>query len=72
MRGLGWRRFRAQTGAEVAMTLRRGESLLLTVAIPVVLVVFFSEVHLLPTGTAHPVSFLAPGNLRPILHRGAN
>jgi ABC-2 type transport system permease protein len=45
------------------MTLRRGESLLLTVAIPVVLVVFFSEVHLLPTGTRHPVSFLAPGVL---------
>jgi ABC-2 type transport system permease protein len=45
------------------MTLRRGESLLLTVLIPVVLVVFFSEVHLLPTGTAHPITFLAPGIL---------
>ena len=45
------------------MTLRRGESLLLTVFIPVVLLVFFSEVHLLPTGTAHPVTFLAPGIL---------
>jgi ABC-2 type transport system permease protein len=57
------RRLLAQTGAEVGMTLRRGESLLLTVAIPVVLVVFFSEVHLLPTGTRHPVAFLAPGVL---------
>jgi ABC-2 type transport system permease protein len=57
------RKLAAQTGAEVGMTLRRGESLLLTVAIPVVLVVFFSEVHLLPTGTAHPISFLAPGVL---------
>jgi ABC-2 type transport system permease protein len=45
------------------MTVRRGESLLLTVAIPVVLVVFFSEVHLLPTGARHPVTFLAPGVL---------
>ena len=45
------------------MTLRRGESLLLTLGIPVVLLVFFSEVHLLPTGTAHPVTFLAPGML---------
>ena len=45
------------------MTLRRGESLLLTIGIPVILLVFFSEVHLLPTGTAHPVSFLAPGIL---------
>ena len=45
------------------MTLRRGESLLLTMGIPVVLLVFFSEVHLLPTGTSHPVTFLAPGIL---------
>jgi ABC-2 type transport system permease protein len=57
------RRVTAQAGAEVGMTLRRGESLLLTIGIPVVLLVFFSEVHLLPTGTSHPVSFLAPGIL---------
>ncbi|HYA69180.1 MAG TPA: ABC transporter permease [Acidimicrobiales bacterium] len=56
-------RFAAQTGAEVGMTLRRGESLLLTLGIPVVLLVFFSQVHLLPTGTDHPVTFLAPGVL---------
>jgi ABC-2 type transport system permease protein len=60
---MAFKRLVAQTGAEVGMTLRRGESLLLTVLIPVVLVVFFSEVHLLPTGTAHPVAFLAPGIL---------
>ncbi|HUY63342.1 MAG TPA: ABC transporter permease [Acidimicrobiales bacterium] len=58
-----WRRFVAQTTAELTMTMRRGESLLLTLGIPVVLLVFFSEVHLLPTGTTHPVSFLAPGIL---------
>ncbi len=57
------RRVVAQCGAEVGMTLRRGESLLLTIFIPVILLVFFSEVHLLPTGTTHPVSFLAPGIL---------
>lgn len=57
------RRLAAQCGAEVGMTLRRGESLLLTIGIPVVLLVFFSEVHLLPVGTAHPVAFLAPGIL---------
>lgn len=57
------RRLTAQANAEVGMTLRRGESLLLTIGIPVVLLVFFSEVHLLPTGTSHPVSFLAPGIL---------
>jgi len=53
----------AQCAAEVGMTLGRGESLLLTIGIPVVLLVFFSEVHLLPVGTAHPVRFLAPGIL---------
>ncbi len=57
------RRIRAQTGAELSMTLRRGESLLLTIGIPVLLLAFFSAVHLLPTGTTHPVDFLAPGVL---------
>lgn len=53
----------AQTAAEVGMTLRRGESLLLTLGIPVVLLAFFAEVHLLPTGPGKPVEFLAPGIL---------
>jgi len=57
------RRVTAQTVAELGMTLRRGESLLLTLGIPVILLVFFSEVHLLPTGTAQPITFLAPGVL---------
>lgn len=57
------RRTWAHCEAELAMTLRRGESLLLTIGIPVVLLFFFSEVHLLPVGTSHPVQFLAPGIL---------
>jgi ABC-2 type transport system permease protein len=57
------RRVTAQTVAELGLTLRRGESLLLTLGIPVILLVFFSEVHLLPTGTTHPITFLAPGVL---------
>ncbi len=57
------RRLAAQTGAEVGMTLRRGESLLLTLGIPVVLLAFFAEVHLLPTGPGKPVELLAPGIL---------
>lgn len=51
----------AQTRAEVLMTLRRGESLLLTLGIPVALLVFFSLVDVLPTSTDKPVTFLAPG-----------
>ena len=53
----------AQTKAEVTMTLRRGESLLLALGIPVLLLVFFSLVDVLPTGTDEPVDFLAPGIL---------
>jgi len=57
------RRLAAQSAAEIGLTVRRGESVLLTIAIPVVLLVFFSEVHLLPTGSGDAVTFLAPGIL---------
>ncbi len=59
------RAWRAQTGAELTMTLRRGESALLTIGIPVGLLVFFSLVDVLPkpAGVVHPVTFLAPGIL---------
>ena len=53
----------AQTRAELTMTLRRGESLLLTLGIPLALLVFFSLVDVLPTTTDKPVAFLAPGVL---------
>ncbi len=45
------------------MTLRRGETLLVTVGIPVVFVVFFSKVHVLPVGSGPPVDFVVPGVL---------
>lgn len=57
------RAFVAQLRAEVTMTMTRGESLLLVVGIPVGLLVFFSLVDVLPTGTKDPVTFLAPGVL---------
>jgi len=57
------RRVAAHTAAELSLSLKRGESLLLLIGIPVVLLTFFSSVHLLPTGTPHPVAFLAPGIL---------
>lgn len=53
----------AQVREEVRMTLERGETLLVTVGIPVALLVFFSLVRVLPTGGRHPVDFLAPGIL---------
>ena len=54
---------RAQLKAELQLTLRNGEQLLLTLGIPVLLLVFFSLVDVLPTGTKDPVDFLAPGVL---------
>lgn len=53
----------AQIRAETFMTLRRGETLLLTLGIPVVFLVFFSTVHVVPTGTPHLVTFFVPGIL---------
>lgn len=54
---------RAQVRAEVLMTLRRGESLLVALGIPVGLLLFFSVVDVLPADTDEPVDFLAPGIL---------
>jgi ABC-2 type transport system permease protein len=53
----------AQVRAETFMTLRRGETLLLTVGIPVVFLVFFSTVHVVPTGGTPSVTFFVPGVL---------
>lgn len=54
---------RAQLRHEVTTTLRNGEQLLVTLIIPVMLLVFFSIVDVLPTETKDPVDFLAPGIL---------
>jgi ABC-2 type transport system permease protein len=53
----------AQSAAELRMTLRRGESVLLALGIPVLLLGFFSTVDVLPTGVDDPVTFLFPGIL---------
>ena len=53
----------AQVRAETYMTLRRGETLLLTIGIPVVFLVFFSTVHVVSTGQQSQVDFLVPGIL---------
>jgi len=53
----------AQTRAEIEMTLRRGETLLLTIGIPVLLLVFFSISNVTTSPTLHRVDFIAPGIL---------
>ena len=55
--------FLAQLRTELQLVARNGEQLLLTIGIPVLLLVFFSLVDVLPTDTAEPIDFLAPGVL---------
>ena len=61
----GVRIWRAQTAAEIRSTLRRGDAVLLNLAIPVGMLAFFSLVKVLPlpSGVSRPVDFLAPGVL---------
>jgi ABC-2 type transport system permease protein len=52
-----------QLRAELRRVAANAEQLLLTLGIPVMLLVFFSLVDVLPTGTKEPIDFLAPGIL---------
>ncbi len=56
----------AQTLMELRLTLRRGESVLLTLIIPVGLLIFFTKVNLLPDERVlggRPIDFVTPGIL---------
>lgn len=53
----------AQTGMELRLRLRHGETLLLTIVIPVVLLLFLATVDLVTTPTREPLDFLVPGVL---------
>ncbi|AXE85070.1 ABC transporter permease [Streptomyces sp. Go-475] len=53
----------AQAALETKMLLRNGEQLLLTVVIPTLLLVLFSTVDIVDTGSGKAVDFLAPGIL---------
>jgi ABC-2 type transport system permease protein len=54
-----------QTRTELALNLRQGEQLLVSLGIPLLVLVFFSLVDVLPVpdGFAEPVDFLTPGVL---------
>ncbi len=63
-----WRATLAQAAMELRLTARRGENLLVTLVIPVVLLVFFASVPVLPAGTGaasgtRPIDTLLPGIL---------
>jgi ABC-2 type transport system permease protein len=54
---------RAQARIEMLLTVRRGESLLVTLVIPIGILVFFSSVDAVNTTYKAPVDFLVPGVL---------
>jgi len=53
----------AQSRVELLLTLRRGESLVVSIAIPVGVLVFFTKVAVVQTSLHDPVQFLVPGVL---------
>ena len=53
----------AMTAMELRLVLRRGENLFATIVIPTLVLVLFSSVGILPTGTGRPVDFLLPGSI---------
>ncbi|MDE3078317.1 MAG: ABC transporter permease, partial [Chloroflexota bacterium] len=48
---------------ELRLTSRRGENVLVTLIIPLVLMLFFGSLNVLPSGGQPPVDFLVPGIL---------
>ena len=53
----------AQWRAELTLGSRQGEQLLVSLGVPLGILVFFSNVDVLPTGSGKPVEFLAPAVL---------
>ena len=57
------RQILAQTQVELLMTLRRGESVLITLIVPVLLLIFFASLNIVPSKNGSAVNFLLPGML---------
>jgi ABC-2 type transport system permease protein len=53
----------AQARVELILSLRRGESLLVSFLVPIGILVFFTKVDAVHTTLRHPVDFLVPGVL---------
>ena len=58
-----WRATLAMTAMELRLALRRGETLVATIVLPIVVLVFFSSIVTIPFGTTRPVDFLLPGSI---------
>lgn len=63
MNGGSGRAIAGQLRTEVTLASRQGEQLLVSLGIPLLVLVFFSSVDVIPTGTEDPVNYLAPSVL---------
>src|SRR5436305_3320530 len=52
-----------QAQFELLLTLRRGENVLVTLIVPVLLLIFFTSLNIVPLEKGHAVDFLLPGIL---------
>ncbi len=52
-----------QTRTELLLTARRGENVLITLVVPVMLLIFFASLNVFPSGNERPVNILLPGIL---------
>ncbi|HEX6554579.1 MAG TPA: ABC transporter permease [Ktedonobacteraceae bacterium] len=57
------RQILTQTKFELLLTLRRGENILITLIVPVILLIFFTTLNIAPAVNGHAVNFLLPGIL---------
>jgi ABC-2 type transport system permease protein len=57
------RQILTQTQFELLLTLRRGENILITLVVPVILLIFFTSLNIAPAVNGHAVNFLLPGIL---------
>ncbi len=57
------RQILTQTRFEILLTLRRGENILITLIVPVILLIFFASLNIVPTTNGRAITFLLPGIL---------
>jgi ABC-2 type transport system permease protein len=57
------RQILTQTQFELLLTLRRGENILITLIVPVMLLIFFASLNIIPAVSGRAVNFLLPGIL---------
>src|SRR5712691_9140542 len=57
------RQILTQTQFELLLTLRRGENILITLIVPVMLLIFFASLNIVPAVNGRAINFLLPGIL---------